>query len=54
VRRIDEASQFIDVDQLALSPQCGFASGITGNDLTQDEQWQKLDLIQEVAARVWG
>jgi len=51
--RIDEASQFIDGDQLALSPQCGFASGISGNDLSMDEQWAKLELINEVAQRAW-
>ncbi len=45
---------FIDTDQLAISPQCGFASGISGNDLTTDEQWQKLDVIQAVAQRVRG
>jgi 5-methyltetrahydropteroyltriglutamate--homocysteine methyltransferase len=54
VRRIDEASDHIDVDQLAVSPQCGFASGIAGNDLTADEQWRKLELLHEVADRVWG
>lgn len=54
VARIEEASKFIDVDQLAVSPQCGFASGISGNDLTPDEQWQKLELLQQVAQRVWN
>lgn len=52
--RIEEATKFIDVNQLAISPQCGFASGISGNDLTHDEQWQKLDVIQQVAEQVWG
>ena len=54
VERIEEASRFIDVDQLAVSPQCGFASGISGNDLTTDEQWAKLELLHEVSDRVWG
>jgi 5-methyltetrahydropteroyltriglutamate--homocysteine methyltransferase len=54
VRRIDDASQFIDIGQLALSPQCGFASGIAGNLLSEDEQWRKLDVILETARRVWG
>lgn len=49
-----EATHFIDVDQLAVSPQCGFASGISGNDLTTDEQWSKLELLNEVSDRVWG
>jgi len=52
--RIEEASAFIDIDQLAISPQCGFASGISGNDLTPDEQWRKLDVIHQTAERVWG
>lgn len=54
VARIEEASQFIDTDQLAISPQCGFASGMSGNDLTVDEQWRKLNVIQAVAQKVWG
>jgi 5-methyltetrahydropteroyltriglutamate--homocysteine methyltransferase len=53
-RRIDEAAKFIDVDQLALSGQCGFASTEEGNTLTEDEQWAKLRRIIEVAEEVWG
>jgi 5-methyltetrahydropteroyltriglutamate--homocysteine methyltransferase len=53
-RRIDQASRFVPLDQLALSPQCGFASGIAGNLLTEDEQWRKLDVMLETARRVWG
>ncbi|CAM9674087.1 unnamed protein product, partial [Phaeothamnion confervicola] len=53
-RRIEDASRFIDVGQLALSPQCGFASGIAGNMLTEDEQWAKLDVMLETARHVWG
>ena len=52
-RRIDAASKHLPLDQLALSPQCGFASGIVGNMLGEDDQWRKLDLINEVAADVW-
>ena len=52
-RRIDEASRFVPLDQLALSPQCGFASGIAGNLLTEDEQWRKLDVMLETARKVW-
>ncbi|HSD43071.1 MAG TPA: 5-methyltetrahydropteroyltriglutamate--homocysteine S-methyltransferase [Burkholderiales bacterium] len=52
-RRIDEASRFLPLDQLALSPQCGFASGIAGNLLTEDEQWRKLDVMLETARKVW-
>ena len=54
VRRIEDASRYIDIGRLALSPQCGFASGIAGNKLSEDEQWRKLDVIQETAQRVWG
>ncbi len=54
MRRIESASRFIDVSRLALSPQCGFASGIAGNMLSEDEQWRKLEVIQETAQRVWG
>ena len=54
LRRIDEASAFLPVDQLAISPQCGFASGITGNPLSEDDQWRKLELVRDVAAAVWG
>ena len=53
-RRIDEATKFVDLDQLCLSPQCGFASTEEGNVLTEDEQWAKLRLIVEVAHEVWG
>ncbi len=53
-QRIDDAGRFIDIGQLAISPQCGFASGIAGNFLTEDEQWQKLDVMLETARQVWG
>lgn len=53
-RRIDEAAKYIDVDQLALSPQCGFASSTEGNRLSEEEQFAKLRLIVEVANEVWG
>jgi 5-methyltetrahydropteroyltriglutamate--homocysteine methyltransferase len=53
-RRIEEASRFIPIDQLALSPQCGFASELEGNLLTEDDQWRKLDVMLETASRVWG
>jgi 5-methyltetrahydropteroyltriglutamate--homocysteine methyltransferase len=52
-RRIEEASQYVDVDQLCLSPQCGFSSTVEGNTLTQDEQVAKLRLIVETAEEVW-
>jgi 5-methyltetrahydropteroyltriglutamate--homocysteine methyltransferase len=54
MQRIDEASKYLPLDQLALSPQCGFASGLAGNQLSEDEQWRKIDLLVETARRVWG
>ncbi|MFC5823835.1 5-methyltetrahydropteroyltriglutamate--homocysteine S-methyltransferase [Nonomuraea insulae] len=53
-RRIDEAAKFIDLDQLCLSPQCGFSSTVEGNRLTEDEQFAKIRLIVETAQDVWG
>jgi 5-methyltetrahydropteroyltriglutamate--homocysteine methyltransferase len=53
-RRIDEAAEFIDLDQLCLSPQCGFASTLEGNVLTEDEQFAKLALVVDIARDVWG
>jgi 5-methyltetrahydropteroyltriglutamate--homocysteine methyltransferase len=53
-RRIDQAAKFIPLEQLCLSPQCGFASTEEGNTLAEDEQWAKLRMIVEVADEVWG
>jgi 5-methyltetrahydropteroyltriglutamate--homocysteine methyltransferase len=53
-RRIEEATKYVALDQLALSPQCGFASTEEGNVLTEEEQWAKLRLVVEVAREVWG
>src|SRR5476651_63493 len=53
-RRIDEAAKFVDLGQLCLSPQCGFASTEEGNILAEDEQWAKLKMIVEIAKEVWG
>ena len=53
-RRIDEALRYCDLDQLCLSPQCGFASTEEGNVLAEEEQWAKLRLIVEIADEVWG
>jgi 5-methyltetrahydropteroyltriglutamate--homocysteine methyltransferase len=53
-RRIDEAAQFVPLDQLCLSPQCGFSSTVEGNNLTYDDEVAKLRLIVEVANDVWG
>jgi 5-methyltetrahydropteroyltriglutamate--homocysteine methyltransferase len=53
-RRIEAAARFVDIDQLCLSPQCGFSSTKEGNDLTPRQQWAKLALIVETAQEVWG
>ena len=52
-RRIDEASRYRPREQLALSPQCGFAFGIAGNLLSEDDQWRRLDVMRETADGVW-
>ena len=54
VRRIDEASHYIPLEDLAISPQCGIASTVEGNIITPEDQWRKLDRIIEVSRRVWG
>ena len=53
-RRIDEAAKYVPLEFLALSPQCGFASTIEGNPLSQDDQKRKLQLVAETARDVWG
>jgi 5-methyltetrahydropteroyltriglutamate--homocysteine methyltransferase len=53
-RRIEQATKFIDLDRLCLSPQCGFASSEEGNVLAEDEQWAKLRMIVEIADEVWS
>ena len=54
LRRIEEASKFVPMENLAISPQCGFASTAPGNLLTEDEQWRKLELVVETARKAWG
>jgi 5-methyltetrahydropteroyltriglutamate--homocysteine methyltransferase len=53
-RRIEAAAKFAPIEQLCLSPQCGFSSTVEGNELTRDDQWAKLQLIVDVADEVWG
>jgi 5-methyltetrahydropteroyltriglutamate--homocysteine methyltransferase len=53
-RRIEEAAKYVDISQLCLSPQCGFASTEEGNSLSEDEQWAKLRMICDLAREVWG
>jgi 5-methyltetrahydropteroyltriglutamate--homocysteine methyltransferase len=54
LRRIEDASRYLALDNLALSPQCGFASTLEGNLLTENEQWQKLQLVADTARKVWN
>ena len=54
LKRIQEAQNYIDLNQICLSPQCGFASTEEGNKLTEDEQWQKLAYVVEIANEVFG
>jgi 5-methyltetrahydropteroyltriglutamate--homocysteine methyltransferase len=53
LRRLDQASHILPLEQLAISPQCGFASGQLGNPLTPDDQWRKLELVASLAREVW-
>jgi 5-methyltetrahydropteroyltriglutamate--homocysteine methyltransferase len=53
-RRIDEAAKFVPLENLAISPQCGFASVAAGNLLSTDQQWKKLELVVDTARQVWG
>jgi 5-methyltetrahydropteroyltriglutamate--homocysteine methyltransferase len=54
MRRIEEASRHVDLEQLCLSPQCGFSSTVEGNAITEEQEWAKLRLVVETAAEVWG
>ena len=54
IARIHEAAQIVPLENLCLSPQCGFASCEIGNKLTEDEQWAKVALVKSIAEEVWG
>jgi methionine synthase II (cobalamin-independent) len=54
MRQIEKATQYIPLEQLALSPQCGFASSGRGNPLTEEQQWRKLELVAAIAEAVWN
>ena len=53
-RRVEEASKYVDIDQLGLSPQCGFSSNAVGNLITVDDQISKIELVLETAEEIWG
>jgi 5-methyltetrahydropteroyltriglutamate--homocysteine methyltransferase len=54
MRRIEEAARYVPLENLALSPQCGFASVAAGNLISTDDQWRKLELVVDTARRVWS
>ena len=54
IRRVEQASKYLPLEQLAISPQCGFASMAEGNLLTEDDQWNKMAMVADVARKVWG
>jgi 5-methyltetrahydropteroyltriglutamate--homocysteine methyltransferase len=54
LRRIDEASRYVPIERLALSPQCGFASTMEGNLVSEQDQWRKLELVVDTARKVWA
>ncbi|MDE0212960.1 MAG: 5-methyltetrahydropteroyltriglutamate--homocysteine S-methyltransferase, partial [Deltaproteobacteria bacterium] len=53
-RRIDDAARYLPLEQLAISPQCGFSSDVVGNLITPDDQRRKLERVVETARQVWG
>jgi len=53
IRRIEEASRYVPLEHLALSPQCGFGTTMEGSPLSEDDQWAKLRLVAETAREVW-
>jgi 5-methyltetrahydropteroyltriglutamate--homocysteine methyltransferase len=54
IQRVKEASQYVPMERLCLSPQCGFSSTVEGNELTEDQQWAKLELVVNTAREIWG
>lgn len=54
IARIHEASKFVPLDRLCLSPQCGFSSTEEGNELTEEDQWNKLEFVKKISLKVWG
>ena len=54
IQRIEEAASYVPLENLCLSPQCGFSSTVHGNDMSEDDQWRKLELVVKTAQQVWG
>jgi 5-methyltetrahydropteroyltriglutamate--homocysteine methyltransferase len=54
VARVKEAARFMPLENMSLSPQCGFSSTVEGNEITEDQQWTKLRLVVDTAREIWG
>jgi len=54
IRRVEEAGQYMPIENMCLSPQCGFSSTLHGNEISEDDQWAKLELVVETAREIWG
>ena len=54
IRRVKEAAQYMPMENLCLSPQCGFSSTLHGNEISEDDQWTKLELVVNTARDIWG
>jgi len=54
IQRVEDAARYVPLDNLCLSPQCGFSSTVHGNELTEDDQWRKLELVVQTAQTIWG
>jgi 5-methyltetrahydropteroyltriglutamate--homocysteine methyltransferase len=53
-RRVDDAAKYMPLEQMCLSPQCGFSSTVHGNDITEADQWAKMELVVSTARDIWG
>jgi 5-methyltetrahydropteroyltriglutamate--homocysteine methyltransferase len=54
IQRIKEAAQYLPLENMCLSPQCGFSSTFHGNEISEDDQWSKLELVVKTALEIWG
>jgi 5-methyltetrahydropteroyltriglutamate--homocysteine methyltransferase len=54
IQRVNDAAKYVPIENLCLSPQCGFSSTVEGNNITQDQQWAKLELVVNTAREIWG
>jgi len=54
IQRVKDASKYMSLENMCLSPQCGFSSTVHGNEITEDDQWAKLELVINTAREIWG